>query len=107
MKLWDRHRTVVALIYLALIPVLMVTMGVVGYNHDQDRLRQIRALALDGADAHRALCVFKADLEQRVAEGKAFLATHQGGFAGIPAAVIRNSLQNQERTVKSLLIHCS
>lgn len=66
-----------------------------------------RNLARDGKQAHDALCILKGDLEQRVKSTQDFLNTHPQGFAGIDAATIQNSLNNQRATVDSLsLLDC-
>jgi hypothetical protein len=49
-----------------------------------------------------ALCAFRADLQQRVTSGEAFLKTHPQGILGIPAPTIRASLNNQEATLRTL-----
>lgn len=49
-----------------------------------------------------SLCVFRADLQQRVDAGNKFLAQHPDGIAGIPAKQFRASLDNQQRTVSAL-----
>lgn len=50
----------------------------------------------------RALCVFRADIEERVVQSEDFLMKHPQGFAGIPASAIRVSLAGQQRTVDAL-----
>lgn len=66
-----------------------------------------RHLARDGREAHDALCIFKNDLQQRAIDSATFLAAHPGGFAGIDAATIQNSIKNQLATVDSLsLLDC-
>lgn len=56
---------------------------------------------------NQALCTFRADLEQRVRSSEKFLAEHPKGIPGIPIATIRNSLDNQRRTIDSLnSLHC-
>lgn len=49
-----------------------------------------------------ALCTFRHDIEMRVAGSEKFLADHPQGFAGIPAATIRVSLDGQKRTIRAL-----
>lgn len=82
-----------------------VAMGVilgVQVGHNRDAIRRVRQLERLGAQAHVALCTFKADLRERVRDGRRFLADHPDGFAGITAATIRQSLTNQQKTVDSL-----
>lgn len=49
-----------------------------------------------------ALCAFRADLQDRVQSSQAFLRDHPQGFAGIPAATIKTSLDGQVRTIHVL-----
>jgi hypothetical protein len=49
-----------------------------------------------------ALCVFRADLQSRVDGGEAFLRDHPRGIPGISGKAIRDSLNNQRRTINSL-----
>lgn len=49
-----------------------------------------------------ALCTFRKDLQERVRQSEGFLREHPQGFAGIPAATIRQSLEGQKRTIKAL-----
>jgi hypothetical protein len=51
---------------------------------------------------NRSLCALRGDLEKRVAQSQDFLVQHPEGFAGIPAATIRQGLVNQEHTIKAL-----
>jgi hypothetical protein len=55
-----------------------------------------------------ALCALRGDLERRVADGRAFLMTHPAGIPGIPAASVKTSIGNSERTIRALrVIDCS
>jgi hypothetical protein len=49
-----------------------------------------------------ALCTFRADLSARYKDGIVFLEEHPDGIPGIPAAVIRQSVQNQHDTLDAL-----
>lgn len=49
-----------------------------------------------------SLCTFRSGIEQRVAEGQKFLIEHPNGVNGIPASTIKNSLTNQQVTLKAL-----
>ena len=66
----------------------------------------------------RAVCAFRGDLESRVARTAAYLDTHPGPepIPGVPRAVLRSQLDNQQQTLDSLKIadhpwerglHCS
>jgi hypothetical protein len=62
-----------------------------------------RRLGRQGEEAHGALCVFKADLEQRANSSRALLEEHKGPMIfGIPRTVIQTSFDNQQKTVDSL-----
>lgn len=49
-----------------------------------------------------ALCTFRADVQTRAQQGEDFLRDHPEGFAGIPAATLRQSIDGQRRTVAAL-----
>jgi hypothetical protein len=55
-----------------------------------------------GAVSHDSLCAFKASLEDRIVQTEEFLTEHPEGFAGIPAATLQQSVDNQQRTVDAL-----
>lgn len=60
-----------------------------------------------GEEAQTALCVFKADLETRVDASRKFLLENPDGIPGISAGVIRNGIDNQQKTIDSLdLLDC-
>lgn len=63
---------------------------------------QTHSEAARGQQAHAALCVFKADLKRRVVTGFAFLKEHPAGIPGIPAATLRASITNEQRTFDTL-----
>lgn len=106
-RLFSRRPQLVAVLYLIAVPVAILVIAVAGaFDHFRSG-RDIRRLAAEGAEAHRAICVFRTDLEQRVQAGYKLLADHPHGLFGIPAATIRNSLDNEQQTVDALsVIHC-
>lgn len=61
-----------------------------------------RQVARNQQNNTRTLCSFRDDLQTRVTSGNAFLKTHPKGIAGIPAATIRVSIQNEQRTLNAL-----
>lgn len=71
-------------------------------NHVSNLARNAAQLARDGKDAHDALCAFKSDLKRRADGAQSFLDSHPGGFAGITAPTIQNSINNQEATLRAL-----
>lgn len=50
----------------------------------------------------KALCSFREDLQARADSTQQFLLDHPNGIPGIPASVLRVSLQNELHTLKSL-----
>jgi hypothetical protein len=48
------------------------------------------------------LCAFRTDAEVRLANAKQYLADHPNGTPDIPASILRATISNGERTVKSL-----
>jgi hypothetical protein len=51
-----------------------------------------------------ALCALRHDLERRVGDGEAFLASHPRGIPGIPAKTLRQSIDGQRRTIRALRV---
>lgn len=76
----------------AVLYVVVVTISVGGY------------LTLRGSQQRntRALCALRADIERRVQISKDFLIAHPHGIPGFPAATIKASLDNQERSIDAL-----
>lgn len=68
-------------------------------SQNGQRIHDIKGLA---TATNGALCALRIDLETRVATTEKFLHDHPGGFAGIPAATIRNSLTGQQHTIRAL-----
>lgn len=65
-------------------------------------------LTRDGKQAHDAICALKGDLAQRINQGRDFLKTHPKGILGIPAATIKEGIDNQQRTLDSLgVVKCT
>ena len=58
--------------------------------------------ANEGRQAHDAICALRADLVNRVAAGRQFLADHPQGIPGIPAATLQTSIDGQVKTIASL-----
>lgn len=73
-------------------------------SDNEDRIADNRKLALEGQEAHDALCTFRTDLQRRITLGRQFLATHPEGIPGISAADLARSIAGQESTLKALKI---
>jgi hypothetical protein len=58
----------------------------------------------EGTETHEAICALTSDLEVRTEGTRLFLEDHPDGVAGIPASTLRESLQNQERTIGALSV---
>jgi hypothetical protein len=58
----------------------------------------------EGSETHKAVCALIADLEVRTEGTRRFLDDHPNGIPGIPASTLRESLQNQERTIDALSV---
>ncbi len=106
---FQRRQWTIVVVYLVAIPLALVGIGALSVlqaeraaDRDHDQILEIRRLAVQGLEAHDAICVFRGDLERRVKAGRQYLREHPEGFAGIDPATIRNSLDNQQRTVDSL-----
>lgn len=75
-------------------------------NSTRNLANKSRAQAVQGKEAHDAICTLKADIRQRIADSEKFLHDHRGGIAGIPASVIKTSIKNQRSTLKALKLSC-
>ena len=68
--------------------------------------QRVEALARQAAEDARvtvkSLCALRADFKKRVATSEDFLKDHPEGFAGIPAATIRSTVDGQKRTIRAL-----
>lgn len=71
-------------------------------------LYKIVELSQDGKQAHDAICALKGDLSKRIDSSRDFLRDHPAGIAGIPAATIKQGVDNQQRTLDALRdVKCS
>lgn len=57
------------------------------------------------SDSHKqkqALCTLRVDLQRRVDDSYRFISDHPHGIPGISVATIRQGINGQQRTIKSL-----
>lgn len=57
---------------------------------------------VDASRTHDALCTFRGDLENRVAQSRKYLAETPNAIPGITPAQIRSSLDSQQHTIDAL-----
>lgn len=95
------RRVLIGMAVLAVTNVVALGIGGVLIYRVANIARDART---DRSHNTRALCALRHDLEKRVADTKKFLVTHPAGFAGIPAATLRNTLNGQERTITALSV---
>lgn len=81
----------------ALLVWIVVFTGLTFYAINGNRER-----AMEGQEAHDALCTFRADLLRRIESGRLFLKLNPDGIPGISAIDIRRSIVAQDATYKSL-----
>lgn len=84
----------------------------VGIVSAQEATRHTDRIAIktkhDTALTTSALCALRHDMQVRVQSSLDFLRDHPDGFAGVDADTIRNSVENQVRTIRALsVIHCT
>lgn len=61
--------------------------------------------ATEGTETHEAICALVSDLEERTEGTRAFLVDHPHGVPGLASgSQLRESLQNQERTLSALSV---
>lgn len=97
----DELRTGLRRLARATIVVYIVLAALVAFVFI-DGAKRRNDLADVAFSTNHALCALRADLEQRVADGRTFLLTHPNGIAGIPAASLQQSIDNQQRTIDTL-----
>jgi len=60
-----------------------------------------------GARAHSALCALRGHYVREISRSQEFLRAHPRGIPGIPPAVIRTGVKDEQFTVDSLAgLHC-
>lgn len=79
--------------------VLLAALVVVGYLDSAGKSDRI---ARDAAQVNGALCALRGDLTRRVDASIAYLEDHPRGAPGIPAATIRQGIENQAQTIHAL-----
>lgn len=79
--------------------VLSVGVAIYAWVDSGNKADDIAGVA---STTNTALCAFRNDVESRASQTAKFLADNPKGFAGIPAATLRQSLQGQRRAVASL-----
>jgi hypothetical protein len=96
--------------FAAVVVISFVVLAMMGYAITKTRAiaRDNHALALQGEQAHDAICALKADLDRRIQASLDFLVTHPNGIQGITAATIRQGIANQQLTIDALQeVKCS
>lgn len=90
--------------FVLMVAAFVISLAAYGYLIDRtDNLaRQGKDNAVQGKQAHDAICTLKADYRERIRAGLAFLHKHPDGIPGVDAAVIRDSIDNQQKTLAAL-----
>lgn len=97
----DEIRTALRRLVVATIVLFVVQAAVVAWVWIDASDRR-EALATVALSTNHALCVLRSDLEQRVADSTQFLVDHPEGIPGIPIETIKQSIDNQKRTIDAL-----
>lgn len=75
-------------------------------KQNAETLKQIERVRADtrrnAAETHTALCALREDLKRRVGTSIQYLSEHPNGTRDIPLKTIRDSVQNQQRSIASL-----
>lgn len=105
-RAWWTARGVIPRWQLLLVYALIVTAGAIGMSKTSDAASKAKDAADEthhlAATTNAALCALRRDLEVRVTASLKFLDEHPEGFAGVPAAQIRTSVQGQQHTIAAL-----
>lgn len=109
---FDRHPKLVVWAGLPILIALAVFAGL-NYSTNREQEAHIRTviarnhvLAVQGKQAHDALCVFRADLRGRADASEQFMRAHPDVLArlGISPADMARSIASQRATIRSLSI---
>lgn len=97
----DEIRTALRRLVIATVVLFAVQAALIAFVAIDGAARR-NDLAEIAFSTNHALCVLRADLEQRVADSERFLEQHPDGIPGIPAEQIQQSIDNQQRTIEAL-----
>lgn len=78
---------------------------VVAIGSNGTQILNTRHETAQGKQAHAALCVFAADLQTRIINGRLFLLAHPDGIQGITAKTIKASIDAEQSTLDALDTH--
>lgn len=99
----ERIKQWIAAVTLAVVVMAFVYFAVVTAQQNTVLARQNES----SLRTEHALCILRADLQQRAESTEAFLKANPGGIPGIPAEQLQQSIDNQLRTVNALqLLEC-
>jgi hypothetical protein len=79
--------------------LVLAVLGAYAYINASHQRNEVARVALE---TNNALCTLRGDLAQRIASARRFLGNNPEGIPGLPAKSIRESIQNQERTIDAL-----
>lgn len=105
-KVKDLLQTALKRLTIATVALFLALAAVFGYafiqaNHARAELEVVARTTAS------ALCSLRADLERRVQTSKDFLEENPDGIPGLPAEVIKEGIENQQRTIEALaILHC-
>ena len=92
-----RRFTALLFVLLALLTILIFGVRAYDLAHVEQKAEQNRI----------ALCALRDDLGLRIDRAQRFLDEHPGGLNGLSGAEIRETIQNQRRTIQTLkIINC-
>jgi hypothetical protein len=91
------HGRKVTLSFVAIVAISFVVLAFMGWQ-----IKQNRARASEGRQAHDAICALKGDLARRIKSSEDFLVKHPKGIDGISATDISISIANQQLTLAAL-----
>lgn len=103
---FERNRAALAVVYLIVIPIILLASALWQAHDSRDLKQKVERQAAQGAAALDLICKLQAVQKDTQSEDRAdlagrraFLADHPEGFAGIPAAVIRRSIDDKQATL--------
>lgn len=82
--------------------ILTFTLVLVALLLEGHQILENRRLLSTDHQAHVALCVLRQNLQLKVDKSRGFLHTHPDGFAGISAADIQSSIDDDQATLDAL-----
>lgn len=95
----DRRRNLRARAFAIAVTIVLVALVVFVWQDSSNKRAELARIA---SSTNHALCTLRGDLARRVQDSRTFLKEHPEGIPGIPAAAIKQGIDNQQQTIDAL-----